>query len=33
MSDFKSYKDLDIYTISLDLFLNVHPKNITTSKV
>lgn len=32
MSDFKSYKDLDIYTISLDLFLKVHPKTLQLPK-
>jgi len=28
MSDFKSYKDLDLYTISKDLFLSLHPKTL-----
>ena len=32
MSDFKSYKDLDIYTISLDLFLKVHLKTLQLPK-
>ncbi|CAM3019758.1 four helix bundle protein [Flavobacterium succinicans] len=32
MSDYKSYKDLDIYTISLDLFLKVHPKTLQLPK-
>jgi len=32
MSDFKSYKDLDIYTISLDLFLSLHPKTLKLPK-
>ena len=32
MSDFKSYKDLDIYTISMDLFLKVHPKTLKLPK-
>lgn len=32
MSDFKSYKDLDIYTISMDLFLQVHPQTIKLPK-
>jgi four helix bundle protein len=28
MSDFKSYKDLDIYTICMDLFRSLHPKTL-----
>lgn len=32
MSDFKSYKDLDIYIISMDLFLTVHPKTLKLPK-
>lgn len=32
MSDFKSYKDLDIYTISMDLFLTLHPKTFKLPK-
>jgi four helix bundle protein len=32
MSDFKSYKDLDIYTISMDLFLALHPKTLKLPK-
>lgn len=32
MSDFKSYKDLDIYTISMDLFLSLHPKTLKLPK-
>jgi four helix bundle protein len=32
MSDFKSYKDLDIYTISMDLFLTLHPKTLKLPK-
>jgi four helix bundle protein len=32
MSDFKSYKDLDIYIISMDLFLSLHPKTLKLPK-
>lgn len=32
MSDFKSYKDLDIYMISMDLFLTLHPKTLKLPK-
>ena len=32
MSDFKSYKDLDIYTISMDLFLALHPQTLKLPK-
>jgi four helix bundle protein len=32
MSDFKSYKDLDVYKISLDLFLKVHPDSLKLPK-
>ena len=32
MSDFKSYKDLDIYNIGLDLFLKVHPNSLKLPK-
>lgn len=32
MSNFKSYKDLDIYKISLDLFLKVHPNSLKLPK-
>ena len=32
MSDFKSYKDLDIYTISMELFLSLHPKTLKLPK-
>jgi four helix bundle protein len=32
MSDFKSYKDLDIYTISIGLFLSLHPKTLKLPK-
>jgi four helix bundle protein len=32
MSDFKIYKDLDIYTISMDLFLTLHPKSLKLPK-
>lgn len=32
MSDFKSYKDLDIYSISMDLFLALHPKTLKLPK-
>jgi four helix bundle protein len=32
MSDFKSYKDLDVYTISLELFLALHPKTLKLPK-
>ena len=32
MSDFKSYKDLDIYTISMSLFLALHPKTLQLPK-
>ena len=32
MSESKSYKDLDIYTIGLDLFLKVHPLTLKLPK-
>ncbi|MBK0371251.1 four helix bundle protein [Flavobacterium agrisoli] len=32
MSDFKSYKDLDIYTISMDLFIKLHPITLKLPK-
>lgn len=32
MSDFKSYKDLDIYSISMDLFVALHPKTLKLPK-
>lgn len=32
MSDSRSYKDLDIYKISLDLFLKVHPSSLKLPK-
>ena len=32
MSDFKNYKDLDIYIISMDLFLTLHPKTLKLPK-
>jgi four helix bundle protein len=32
MSDLKSYKDLDIYIISMDLFLTLHPKTLKLPK-
>lgn len=32
MSDSRSYKDLDIYKISLDLFLQVHPSSLKLPK-
>jgi four helix bundle protein len=32
MSDFRSYMDLDIYQISLDLFLKVHPSTLKLPK-
>jgi four helix bundle protein len=32
MSDFKSYKDLDIYIISMDLFVALHPKTLKLPK-
>jgi four helix bundle protein len=32
MSDFKSYKDLDIYIKSMDLFLKLHPETLKLPK-
>ena len=32
MSDFKSHKDLDIYSISMDLFVALHPKTLKLPK-
>ena len=32
MSDFKSYKDLDIYNIGMDLFLTEHPVSLKLPK-
>ena len=32
MSDFKSYKDLDIYSIGMDLFVALHPKTLKLPK-
>jgi four helix bundle protein len=32
MSDFKSYKDLDIYTTSMEMFLTLHPKTLKLPK-
>ena len=32
MSDLKSYKDLDIYTISIELYLTLHPKTLKLPK-
>jgi len=32
MSDFKSYKDLDIYKLSMELFLTVHPITLKLPK-
>lgn len=32
MSDFKSYKDLDIYLLSLNYFLSLHPKTLKLPK-
>ena len=32
MTEFKSYKDLDIYKISLDLFVTIHPLSLTLPK-
>lgn len=32
MSDYKSYKDLDIYNLGMDLFLALHPKTLKLPK-
>lgn len=32
MSDLKSYKDLDIYSVSIRLFLDLHPTTLKLPK-